>query len=159
LSTLLQGAWAVQLGRYSGQEQVVFGVTTSGRMSQLAGIEEMVGLLITTLPVHAEGRGEELVGELLGRMQERVGESQRHGHAPVVEIEAQSGVTPGEPLFQSLLVFENYQVGSEAEAGGWTFGVEDGGPIQHTNYPLVVVGIPGERLQVRFSYDGRQFDE
>src|SRR5437588_320859 len=34
MSTLLQGAWAILLGRYSGRDEVVFGATTSGRTPQ-----------------------------------------------------------------------------------------------------------------------------
>src|SRR5205085_7709049 len=134
-----------------------FGTTTSGRAPELAGIEEMVGLLITTLPVRASVGGERSLEELLGSLQEQVLESQRHGYAPLVEIQGQSGVTPGEPLFHSLLVFENYPVDQESAPAGWHLGVEGPGPSQHTNYPLVIVGIPGERLHVRLSYDGRLF--
>ena len=37
LSTLIQGAWALLLGRYSGRSDVVFGVTVAGRPPELAG--------------------------------------------------------------------------------------------------------------------------
>ena len=44
LNTILQGAWALLLGRYSGEEDVVFGGVVSGRPVDLAGSETMVGL-------------------------------------------------------------------------------------------------------------------
>jgi hypothetical protein len=37
METLLAGAWAVVLGRYSGADEVVFGVTSSGRSGPLPG--------------------------------------------------------------------------------------------------------------------------
>ncbi|MEK7326066.1 MAG: condensation domain-containing protein, partial [Chloroflexota bacterium] len=43
LSTILQGAWAILLHRYSGEEDVVFGATVSGRPADLPGAETMVG--------------------------------------------------------------------------------------------------------------------
>src|SRR5262245_24349313 len=51
LNTLVLGAWAYLLSRHSGTNDVVFGVTVSGRPAQLAGVEAMVGLFINTLPL------------------------------------------------------------------------------------------------------------
>ena len=50
MNTVVLGAWAVLLSVYGGTDDVVFGVTTSGRGDQLAGMESMVGLLINTTP-------------------------------------------------------------------------------------------------------------
>ncbi|MGJ3561527.1 condensation domain-containing protein [Streptomyces sp. INA 01156] len=51
LNTLLQGAWAVVLGRLTGRDDVVFGGTVSGWPPQVPGVESMIGLFINTLPV------------------------------------------------------------------------------------------------------------
>jgi NRPS condensation-like uncharacterized protein len=51
LNTLVQGAWALLLSRYSGETDVIFGATKSCRRSTIAGAESMVGLFINTLPV------------------------------------------------------------------------------------------------------------
>ncbi|MEP7122425.1 MAG: condensation domain-containing protein, partial [Byssovorax sp.] len=51
LSTLVQGAWALLLARYSGEDDVLFGATVSGRGAPVPGIDRMVGLFINTLPV------------------------------------------------------------------------------------------------------------
>jgi hypothetical protein len=51
LNTLVQGAWALLLSRYSGEEEVVFGATRACRQSALPGADAMVGLFINTLPV------------------------------------------------------------------------------------------------------------
>ena len=55
LNTLVQGAWALVLSRYSGEEDVVFGVTVAGRPADLAGVESIAGLFINTLPVRVRG--------------------------------------------------------------------------------------------------------
>ena len=51
LNTVIQAAWAILLGRLTGREDVVFGVTVAGRPPEIAGIESMVGLFINTLPL------------------------------------------------------------------------------------------------------------
>ncbi|TMC01083.1 MAG: amino acid adenylation domain-containing protein, partial [Chloroflexi bacterium] len=153
-SAVLQGAWAILLGRYGAQDEVVFGATTSGRPAELAGIADMVGMLIATLPVRAS-LGGRTVEELLRSLQEQVLESQRYGYASLTDIQARSAVTPGEPLFQTLVVFENYPV--DEEAGDRPFGIVDADAVEHTNYPLVLAGAPGTRLVVRLQYDARLF--
>jgi non-ribosomal peptide synthetase component F len=50
LYTILQGAWALLLSRYSGEPEVVYGITVAGRPAELAGVETMVGLFINTPP-------------------------------------------------------------------------------------------------------------
>jgi NRPS condensation-like uncharacterized protein len=53
LNTLLLGAWALLLSRYSGEEDVLFGTVVSGRPAELSGVASLVGLFINTLPVRA----------------------------------------------------------------------------------------------------------
>ena len=55
LNTLVQGAWAILLSRTSGERDVLFGVTVSGRPAELVGVETMVGLFINTLPLRVDG--------------------------------------------------------------------------------------------------------
>ncbi|HWY25611.1 MAG TPA: condensation domain-containing protein, partial [Nevskia sp.] len=51
LNTVVQGLWAVLLGRLTASADVVFGVTVAGRPAELAGTERAVGLFINTLPL------------------------------------------------------------------------------------------------------------
>ena len=71
LNTVVEGAWAVVMSRYSGQRDVVFGATVSGKKRGLKGIEAMVGLFINMLPVRVEVREEERVKDLMRRLHER----------------------------------------------------------------------------------------
>ena len=49
--TVIMAAWSLLLHYHSGENDVVFGVTRSGRNAALSGIRYMVGLLITTTPM------------------------------------------------------------------------------------------------------------
>jgi surfactin family lipopeptide synthetase C len=66
LNTLVQGAWALVLGRYSGRRDLVFGEVVSGRSAPLPGIESIVGPLINTLPVRTKLPDEVSVQDWLG---------------------------------------------------------------------------------------------
>ncbi|KAB8321325.1 non-ribosomal peptide synthetase, partial [Tolypothrix campylonemoides VB511288] len=61
LNTLVQAAWAILLLRYSGETDVVFGVTVSGRTAAITGVESIVGLFINTLPMRVTLSGEDTV--------------------------------------------------------------------------------------------------
>ena len=54
LNTIAQGAWAYLLSAYSGERDVVFGSTVSGRLVDIPDIEEMIGLFINTIPVRVK---------------------------------------------------------------------------------------------------------
>lgn len=53
-NTLVQGAWALLLGRYSGGRDVVFAVPRACRHSHVPGAEGVVGLFLNTLPLRIQ---------------------------------------------------------------------------------------------------------
>src|SRR5262249_45044958 len=61
LNTLVQGAWALLLSRYSGEDDVIFGTVVSGRPTDLPGVEAIIGNFINTLPVRVRVLREELL--------------------------------------------------------------------------------------------------
>ena len=67
-NTIVQGAWALLLSRYSGEKDVLFGATVSGRSAPVTGIESMMGLFINTLPVRVAVENDELTSEFLRRL-------------------------------------------------------------------------------------------
>ncbi|MGH3801879.1 MAG: condensation domain-containing protein, partial [Pseudonocardiaceae bacterium] len=54
VNTVLQGAWAVLLSRYSGERAVCFGATVSGRPADLPGAQDITGIFINTVPVRVD---------------------------------------------------------------------------------------------------------
>ncbi|MFK4254627.1 condensation domain-containing protein, partial [Streptomyces angustmyceticus] len=69
VNTVVQGAWALLLSRYSGSDDVVYGSIVSGRHDGLPDAESMIGLFINTLPVRARVRPELPVVEWLRELQ------------------------------------------------------------------------------------------
>src|SRR5262249_9181554 len=118
VNTFIQTAWAVLLGRLTGRDDVVFGVTVAGRAPEIAGVESMVGLFINTLPLRVRLAADKPLRALLREVQERQSHLTPYQHLGLVEIQELAGV--GE-LFDTLTVFENYPVddGSRsADLGG-----------------------------------------
>src|SRR5580704_1682 len=119
LSTLVQGAWALLLARYSGEEEVLYGATVSGRSAPVPGIERMVGLFINTLAVRVKVPPDAAALPWLRSLQDQQAELREYEHSPLVDVQGWSELPRGVPLFESQVAFENYP-SAEAllEAGG-----------------------------------------
>ena len=162
LSTLVHGAWALLLSRYSGARDVVFGTTVSGRPAALDGVERMIGLFINTLPVRAEVEPAEDLVAWLKALQTRQLELREYEYSPLAQVQSWSGAGVGQPLFESILVFENYPVqGTEATAGAGTdedLRVTSVRVFERTHYPLTLIVAPGRELSLLLGYDGARFE-
>ncbi|MFF4404866.1 amino acid adenylation domain-containing protein [Streptomyces sp. NPDC001404] len=152
LNTVLQGAWALVLARVTGKDDVVFGTTVSGRPPELAGIEDMVGLFINTLPVRVRLNPAETPAGLFARMQSEQAALLGHQHLGLAELQQLAGT--GE-LFDTAMVFENYpldlDVLADAAAGS---GLRLAGLRGHdaVHYTLGLAVQPGDGLELRLDY-------
>ncbi|WP_414584620.1 amino acid adenylation domain-containing protein [Scytonema sp. PCC 10023] len=159
VNNLVQATWALLLSRYSGETDVVFGATVSGREPSLVGIESMVGLFINTLPVRVQVSRETQLLPLLKDLQVQQVECQQYSYTPLVEIQGWSQVPKGTSLFESIVVFENYPVDAAVQSHNGSLSMDNIRGIEQTNYPLTVVALPGEQLTVKMSYDTSRFDD
>ncbi|HEY6350740.1 MAG TPA: amino acid adenylation domain-containing protein, partial [Candidatus Angelobacter sp.] len=159
LNTFMQAGWGLLLSRYSDQLDVIFGATTAARPVDLRGAEEIVGLFINTLPVRLRLQDRDSVLDCLRRLQQEQIEARRYEYTPLVRIQSWSEVPPGQPLFQTLFVFESYPVAKPAtgpQTGGMRALAASG--EESTNYPLTATVIPGADLVLDIAYDRELFD-
>ena len=158
LNTIAQGAWAVLLARYNGQTDVVFGTTVSGRQADLDGIEAMIGLFINTLPTRVLVDEGAILGPWLRRLQVAQASMREHEATPLVDIQGWTEVPRGRPLFETILVFENYpiDVATEGLPGGLRF--EEPRVFEATNFPITLMVVPNPELTLRVDYDAGRFE-
>ncbi len=158
LNTLVQGAWALLLGRYSGQDDVVFGVTVSGRPAELPGAETMVGLFINTLPSRVRVDEEAALLPWLDTIQASQVAMREHEPTPLLAVQGWSELPRGRPLFESLVVFENYPVDAALAERAGSLGIESSRILERTNFPLTLMVAPGAELTLRADFDASRFD-
>jgi amino acid adenylation domain-containing protein len=158
LSSLLQGAWAILLSRYSASDDVVFGITVSGRPYDLPQVESLVGLLINTLPVRVKLSDKESSLACLKQIQRRVSSALEYEYCSLKQIQNWSDVPFNLPLFETLLVFENFAgSGSSFELDG---PVEvSSAQLSRTNYPLTLVINPAAELRLQIVYHRNRFSD
>ncbi|HEX2187808.1 MAG TPA: amino acid adenylation domain-containing protein [Longimicrobiaceae bacterium] len=158
LNTLVQGAWALLLARYSGEDDVVFGGTVSGRPPELAGAGEMVGLFINTLPVRVRSDEAAPVAAWLDELQQRQAEAREHEHSPPTEVQRWSGMPAGLPLFESIVAFENHPVQEVVGEGEHGLRVEGWRLNGESHYPLTLVVLPDDRMTLELHFERRRID-
>jgi surfactin family lipopeptide synthetase C len=156
VNTVVQGAWAVLLSRYSDEEDVAFGAVVSGRPADLAGVESMVGLFINNLMTRIKVSPETRVVNWLKKVQEEQVEVREHEHSPLAQVQRWSEVPSGDRLFESIISFQNFPVIASLTGASREF--ESIHTIETSGYPLTLVASAGEELVVIIRYDRRFFD-
>jgi non-ribosomal peptide synthase protein (TIGR01720 family) len=159
LNTLVQGAWALHLARQSREDDVLFGVTVSGRPAELEGVETMSGMFINTLPVRVRIPVEQPLVHWLKQLQAEQVEMRQYEYTPINLIQRWSEVSVGVNLFESLLVFENYPVASVAQEQEGGVRIEAVDSSTRTKYQLTLVVSPGAMLGLYLAYDQQRFSE
>ena len=157
LSTIIQGAWAILLSRYSNQKDIVFGNVVSGRGS-LTGDESIVGVLINTLPVRVYINPEEYLLPWLKQLQTQQNEILQYQYCPLIEIQKWSDIPKGQPLFESILNFQNYPINFSTEKQVDNLKISDIRNFTHPHYPLNISFEVDQELSIEIFHNNRRFD-
>ena len=167
VNTVMQGLWALVLGAYSGDDEVVHGFNVSCRPADLPGVESIVGLFVNTLPFRTRLTGNPPLWQWLEELQRRHLEAREHEHTPLASIQQCSELPRHLPLFESVLSFQNHPGARLAEgantsplsaaASGWQLPLEDARWTGPTNYPLVLRVSEESRLDYAFAYYRSRF--
>ncbi len=158
LNTLVQGAWALLLSRYSGETDVIFGVTVSGRSGIIKGVESIVGLLINTLPLRVSVHTDESIVSWLKKIHNQQVEMSQYEYSSLVQVQGWSEVPRGLPLFESIVVFENYPVDEVLRERKFDLHLREVRTFEKTNYALSLVAVPDHQFSLQLEYDTHRFD-
>lgn len=150
LSTLIQGLWGLLLGRYSNTDDIIFGVTVSIRPPHLAGGNKIIGPLINTIPMRIKIDHSLLMTNYLKYVQNNFVELIDYAYVPLTQIQASSELCSSNPLFETIIVVENYPM---SVVPGLNIHFEDIKIYDPTHYPLALTITLGTKLQIKFSYD------
>lgn len=157
MNTVVTAGWALLLSRASKQERVLFGALSSGRPAELEGSESMVGLFATPLPMPVHVTPQSSVLSWLRALQDQLLTLRDYQNASLADIQGWSEVPAGEPIFQSLVAFENYPLDEALNVHGRWLGLDRAEVMEQTNYQLVLTVIPAAELVNIFTYDVDRF--
>ncbi|MEA5505983.1 amino acid adenylation domain-containing protein [Halotia wernerae UHCC 0503] len=157
LNILIQGVWAVLLSRYSGEQDIVFGATSSGRPPELPGVESIAGLFLNTLPLRVEVLPEASLLNWFKQLQTEQIETRQYEYSALSQIQRWSEILPGLPLFESIVVFNNFPLDQARWKLGESIGSSNYRSFEKTNYPLTFTVVPGSQIKLDIGYDTRRF--
>src|SRR6267143_3266902 len=159
VNTLLQGAWALLLHRYSGEPDIVFGATRACRGSTVSDAHGMVGLFINTLPMRVRIDPETEVVPWLQQLRARQVELRDYEHSPLVKVQGWSDVPRGTPLFESVLVFDDNTLDARLRSLGGAWSERRFQQRGQTNFPLSLAAYGDPELLLQLEYSRRRFDD
>ncbi len=154
VSTLVNAAWGLVLSRYTCETDIVFGATRAGRKGTIDGADDMVGVFINTVPLRLQIDTDRTVRAWLQDLRKQWVDHRPYEHMPLTQIQGGSSVPRTETLFESLVVFERYQLETHLrKARENTWDNRRVRLLQHTGYPFTLYGYDGERLCLDLEYD------
>ena len=163
LNTLSQSIWGLLLSRFSGEREVLFGTTVSGRPPELIGVQSMIGLFINTVPSRMRIEPDRHIADWLRDVQASQVEMRQYDYGSLVDVQSCTQVPRGTPLFQTLVVFENFSQNAFEETYG-TGLLDSQNQKQNlkvtvkeasgrNNFPLNLIVAPKHELGLRLNYD------
>lgn len=161
IATVLNGAWSIVLGRYTGDRDTVFGSTRACRHSALRGeANHMVGLFINTLPLRVQLVGEKTATDILKDLRQQSIGLRAHEHLPLTDIQSVSDLPRGANLFETLVMYENQTLGEELRSTGIPRLSDCSVRIyEQPSVPLCVLMHGGEVFRLGMLYDRLRFRE
>jgi len=148
LNNLIQGIYALALGQCSGSNDVVFGATRACRRLAIDQVETMLGLLINTVPVRVKINPELTLIELFQELRSQWIAMRDYETTSLTQIHQWRELESGQNLFDTLVVFENYDLTHALDLPNCQVEIKE-----QINIPLSLTGYGGEQLSLVINYD------
>ncbi|KAM4063969.1 AMP-binding enzyme [Hirsutella rhossiliensis] len=156
-STLMRGALAVVISQQTGSADVIFGAVVSGRSAPVAGIDNLVGPTIATVPVRVRVPREQPARDYLETVQRQAAEMIPYEQTGLQHIARISESGRAACRFQTLLVVQPPSGGLPADVlGTWRRPSVQRGFSTYAVTLECLVGSQGVTL--RASFDTRVVD-
>ena len=121
MNALVQGAWALLLHRYSGEDDVVFGSTRACRRSALggaAGVDGMIGSIVHAVPVRVRFTSETTVIDVVREISRQHLAVRPFEHTSPLAIRKATVVPVGARTFETVVTFERASIGAALRSLG-----------------------------------------
>lgn len=153
LSAILYSAWAIFLKKCCNKDDIIFGATVSGRNAGIPGIENMVGLLINTLPLRNYTSSNDDIKSLILDMYRSLLSIEEHETTSLVDINYYIGRK--EELFDTIVVIENYP---EVDLKTDNISVSLNSIFERSHYNMVLGISLKDRIALNFSYNASIYE-
>ncbi len=162
INTVFQSLWGLVLIKYTGSTDALFGTTVSDRPPEIDGIEDMVGMMINTIPVGVSVKERKTIREWMKDGHQRQMRVREYENVPLQHIQESAGANHRRSnnesaLFDSIYVYENYPVNQSIEVDG-EIEIRNVSSLYGTNYAINFVVIPAETIEMKLIFDASRVD-
>ncbi len=152
LNTAIQAAWALILSTHNNCDDVVFGMTVSGRPADVVNVENTVGLFINTVPLRIRIDHSQNVVEFWQSVQHQALVTEPHHYYALPNIQTVSALKQN--LLNHVLVFENVpQATEDAEFKTNGFVIKQTDMFEHPHYPFMLSITPDSEIELTLTYN------
>lgn len=106
-ATAVRAAWAFVLSRYIGSSDICFGMTLSGRDTDIAGVENIIGPTAVTVPIRIQIDEAETIENFLQQVQQQALDMVPFQHTGLQNIQRLSDSAKNACSFRNILVIQN----------------------------------------------------
>lgn len=160
IATIIRAACALLISTLMGEEDVLFGVTVTGRGSPITDIERIEGPTFATVPVRVPVDKNMAASEFLSALQSQSATMMSYEQIGLQNIRRLSSSAKNACDFQTLLVIQPEE---DRNTGDWLFGpnsktagVSTNTTAQFNSYALMLVfSIAGETVKAKASFDSK----
>ncbi|KAF4227381.1 hypothetical protein CNMCM8980_007377 [Aspergillus fumigatiaffinis] len=152
LSTTLRLAWALTISQYTNTDDVVFGLTVTGRGAQVVGIDQMTGPTIATIPLRVRLDSDTTVAQALQQEQDHSARLLPYEQTGLQQIRRLSDDAAAACDFQNLLLIQ--RPCQEALTGLFRKGEVTANQAAFTTYALTLLcELEPNSVAVQATYD------
>jgi len=164
IANLFYCIWGILLMKYTNANDVVFGTTISVRDVKLGKIDEIVGLLINTIPLRFKFQDSETIHEFIKRADNEIKKRQPYQHLPLQFILDNIHDKNKRHILDSIFIVENYPVSKKLRKSNENITINAFSIEEASNYKLAVSVLlndlfkENDKIQIKFYYNAAQID-
>jgi len=158
ISTIAYGAWAILLNRYSGERDVIFGISSPGRPSQFDEKLKSIGCFENTLPLRVQVSDDEWLPEWLKSIEVQQSDLRRFQHNSLDQLREWSSTPDAIQLFNSCVTFDPEIAASRTLNSYKTMQIANVRVSDNPDVLLRFVYAPECEPALKIVYDARRFD-
>jgi len=150
LSSLFQGAWAMLLGHYFQTNDVLYGMTVTGRFVNFPDIESISGLFMNIIPNRIRLDENLDFSDWLKSINKSQGQKSKYEESTLEEVKSLVSWPPVIELFDTLFVYGNFLKDGMAIGD---LNVKDFKGGFSSAYPLTIRINPIDAIQINLRYN------
>jgi len=151
-AAIAYAVYGIVFHRYTRNADVVFGTTVSNRDFRINGASQLIGNFVNTLPLRVRDIAGKSLLEIAREVNGDLVARHEFNSTSYGEIKRFIGLKPGENLFDSIVVIENYPLDEQAMSAAPGLKIKLHSSYENTGIPLVITVMFRQEAQVEIIY-------